>query len=83
MSETLSSNTTLGHYSIVSKIGAGGMGEVYRARDTRLDREVAIKLLPANYARDLDRLRRFESGSTRHLCAQSSEYSHRSRHRHS
>ena len=60
MSETLSPNTTLGHYSIVCKIGAGGMGEVYRARDTRLNREVAIKLLPAAFARDADRLRRFE-----------------------
>jgi eukaryotic-like serine/threonine-protein kinase len=51
---------TLAHYSIVCKIGAGGMGEVYRARDTRLNREVAIKLLPAAFARDTDRLRRFE-----------------------
>jgi len=50
----------LSHYRIVSKIGAGGMGEVYRARDTRLDREVAIKLLPASVANDEDRLRRFE-----------------------
>jgi len=51
---------TLAHYSIVSKIGAGGMGEVYRARDTRLNREVAIKILTANYATDADRLKRFE-----------------------
>ncbi len=50
----------LAHYTIVSKIGAGGMGEVYRARDIRLDREVAIKILPANYATDADRLKRFE-----------------------
>src|SRR5882724_10216486 len=56
----ISPNTTLAHYSIISKIGAGGMGEVYRARDTRLDREVAIKILPANYATDADRLKRFE-----------------------
>ena len=60
MSETISPNTTLAHYIITSKIGAGGMGEVYRARDTRLDREVAIKILPANYATDADRLKRFE-----------------------
>ncbi|MBL8205841.1 MAG: protein kinase [Blastocatellia bacterium] len=50
----------LSHYHLVSKIGAGGMGEVYRARDTRLDREVAIKVLPAEFATDADRLHRFE-----------------------
>ncbi len=60
MSKDLEANTTLSHYRIVSKIGAGGMGEVYRARDTRLSREVAIKLLPASFASDADRLRRFE-----------------------
>src|SRR5262244_1107939 len=56
----ISANTTIAHYTILSKIGAGGMGEVYRARDTRLDREVAIKLLPAEVSRDVDRLKRFE-----------------------
>jgi serine/threonine protein kinase len=50
----------LSHYRIVSRLGAGGMGEVYRALDTRLDREVAIKVLPAEFAKDEDRLRRFE-----------------------
>src|SRR6266511_1878260 len=60
VSKTISPNMTLAHYSIVCKIGAGGMGEVYRARDTRLNREVAIKLLPAAFALDADRLRRFE-----------------------
>src|SRR5580704_11094916 len=56
----LTPGTKLGPYEIVSAIGAGGMGEVYRARDTRLDREVAIKVLPAALTTDPDRLRRFE-----------------------
>src|SRR5215472_9941460 len=56
----LTSGTKLGPYEITSAIGAGGMGEVYRARDTRLGREVAIKVLPESFAGDADRLRRFE-----------------------
>ncbi|MFI5166471.1 MAG: protein kinase [Thermoanaerobaculales bacterium] len=52
--------TRLGPYEVVAAIGAGGMGEVYRARDTRLGRDVAIKVLPAEFAADPDRLRRFE-----------------------
>jgi Tol biopolymer transport system component len=51
---------TLGHYRIVDKIGEGGMGEVYRAHDERLDRDVAIKILHASVAQDADRLARFE-----------------------
>ncbi len=50
----------LGAYEILAPLGAGGMGEVYRARDTRLNRAVAIKVLPADFAKDADRLRRFE-----------------------
>jgi Tol biopolymer transport system component len=50
----------LGPYEIVAPLGAGGMGEVYRARDSRLGREVAVKVLPPEYAADPDRLRRFE-----------------------
>jgi hypothetical protein len=57
---TLSPGTRLGPYEILSPLGAGGMGEVYRARDTRLDRTVAIKVLPSALAGDADRLRRFE-----------------------
>src|SRR5579864_5626216 len=56
----LDSGTRLGPYEIQSPLGAGGMGEVYRARDTRLDRIVAIKVLPASFATDADRLQRFE-----------------------
>ncbi|MGH9513722.1 MAG: protein kinase domain-containing protein [Terriglobales bacterium] len=56
----LSPGTILGHYEIRSPIGAGGMGEVYHAFDTRLDREVAIKVLPESLNSDPDRLRRFE-----------------------
>jgi serine/threonine protein kinase len=55
--------TRLGPYEIVAALGAGGMGEVYRARDTRLDREVAIKVLPESFAKDQDRLQRFEQES--------------------
>jgi Tol biopolymer transport system component len=56
----LSSGTKLGPYEIQSPLGAGGMGEVYRARDTRLGRDVAIKVLPEALVNDADRLRRFE-----------------------
>jgi eukaryotic-like serine/threonine-protein kinase len=56
----LAAGTQLGPYVIFSPLGAGGMGEVWRARDTRLNREVAIKVLPASFAHDADRLRRFK-----------------------
>ena len=57
---TLSAGTKLGPYEILAPIGAGGMGEVYRAKDPRLGREVAIKVLPATFSQDADRLKRFE-----------------------
>src|SRR6266481_6736245 len=56
----LSAGTRLGPYEILAPIGAGGMGEVYRARDTKLDRHVAIKVLPTALAQNPDRLARFE-----------------------
>ena len=57
---TIIAGTKLGRYQIRSKIGAGGMGEVYRARDTQLGRDVAVKVLPSNYSVDEHRLSRFE-----------------------
>src|SRR6188474_2560005 len=56
----LSPGSHLGPYEVLALIGAGGMGEVYRARDPRLGRDVAIKVLPAGISSDADRLRRFE-----------------------
>src|SRR5437870_12743889 len=57
---TLQQGTQLGAYRIVSPLGAGGMGEVYRAQDTKLNRDVAIKILPEAFAQDIERLARFQ-----------------------
>src|SRR5256884_8668686 len=57
---TIAAGIKLGRYEIRSQLGAGGMGEVYRARDEKLNRDVAIKVLPASFSQDADRLRRFE-----------------------
>ena len=57
---TLTPGTKLGEYEVKSLLGSGGMGEVYRARDSRLGRDVAIKVLPSFLSADSDRLRRFE-----------------------
>jgi len=56
---TLQPGARLGPYEVVSALGAGGMGEVYRARDTRLGRDVAVKVLPAGLSADPERLQRF------------------------
>ena len=57
---SFSAGTRLGPYEILSPLGAGGVGEVYKARDTRLKRDVAVKVLPAEFAQNPERLRRFE-----------------------
>jgi serine/threonine protein kinase len=57
---TLTAGTRIGSYEIVGPLGAGGMGEIYRARDVRLDRTVAIKALPQAFAHDPERRARFE-----------------------
>ena len=56
----LDAGTTIGPYAVVGLMGQGGMGEVYRARDTKLDRDVALKVLPEAFTSDPDRLARFE-----------------------
>ena len=56
---TLSTGTKLSHYEISSQLGKGGMGEVYKAKDQKLGRDVAIKVLPEEFAKDADRVARF------------------------
>ena len=58
---TLDDDSRIGPYEVAAKIGEGGMDEVYRARDTKLDRDVALKVLPEAFTSDPDRLARFES----------------------
>ncbi len=59
MKGTLATGARLGPYEVLSALGAGGMGEVYRARDTKLNRDVALKVLPELFASDAERLARF------------------------
>jgi serine/threonine protein kinase len=61
---SLTPGDALGVYSVTAKIGEGGMGEVYQARDTKLDRDVALKVLPEAFTSDPDRLARFERESS-------------------
>ena len=68
MTMALSLFTMIGTYELAEFIGAGGMGEVYRARDTRLGRDVAIKVLPEEFSKNRERLERFEREA--HLLAQ-------------
>ena len=73
----LSAGATLGSYEIVSLLGTGGMGEVYRARDPRLGRDVAIKVLPAAFAADRGSPPAPRAGSARRRRAEPSEHRHR------
>jgi serine/threonine protein kinase len=59
MIKELSEESILSHYRIVSKVGAGGMGDVYLAQDTKLDRKAALKILPIDFASNRDRMERF------------------------
>ncbi len=71
---SLGPGTRIGPYEVVSMIGAGGMGEVYRARDTKLGRDVALKVLPERFAPDPDRLARFTREAQTLAVAESSEH---------
>ena len=64
----LKAGSRLAHYEISAPIGEGGMGEVYRAEDTKLGREVAIKVLPADMSTDPERLRRFSGSPASAIC---------------
>ena len=71
---TLTEGTKLGRYEIRSVIGVGGMGEVYRASDPKIGRDVAIKVLPADFSADKERVARFEQEAQAAGASESSEY---------
>ena len=71
---SLAAGTRIGPYEIVSALGAGGMGEVFRARDTKLNRDVALKILPSEFALDADRLARFKTRGSHARVTQSSPH---------
>ena len=73
MSKNISPDTIIGPYRVVSQIGAGGMGEVYLAEDSRLHRKVALKILPAEMAANHDRMRRFKQEATAAAAARRAE----------
>ncbi len=66
MPESLPNNTTVSHYRIVSHLGTGGMGEVYLATDNQLERNIALKVLPAEFCCDAERVRRFKQEAAPH-----------------
>jgi serine/threonine protein kinase len=73
----LAVGTRLGAYEVIGSLGAGGMGEVYRARDTKLNREVALKILPEAFATDPERFARFVCEAQTPRCRQPSPYRRR------
>jgi serine/threonine protein kinase len=75
MSSRLTAGTRLGRYEIRSAIGAGGMREVYSARDTQLGRDVAVKVLPSKFSANTDRLHRFQQEACARGCSQSFQHS--------
>ena len=77
---SLPPNGRLDHYEIIVRMGVGGMGEVYRARDTRLGRELAIKVLPQEIAAHKEGLNRFKKGSPPGLLAEPPEHRYHLRH---
>jgi eukaryotic-like serine/threonine-protein kinase len=77
---TLLPGTKLGPYEIGAALGAGGMGEVYRARDTRLERTVAIKILPEQVSKDPVRKQRFDREAKNHIQPESSAHLRATRH---